>query len=636
MILSILFIITYNPLISHAADNGEKEVIIGYENNAGKQLVIENSSEIDYQFNQVSAIAVSIDQGKLDELKRNPNITYIENNVPISLSNRSQNIEEIFNINQLAETERWNIQSTSGPAAWELGFTGKNVNIAVIDTGISPHSDLRVSGGYSTIDSTTEWTDDNGHGTHVAGIISSERNDFGVVGVAPGANIYSVKALDSDGEGTLDDLLEAIEWSIQNEMDIINLSLGTNYESSTLQTVIDKAYNAGILIVGASGNDSEGNSVLYPAKYENVIGVSAVDENFNITSFSSTGTEVEFSAPGVNVVSTFLGESYGKANGTSQASPHVTGMLALLKQKNPELTSVELRTELVNYVQDLGEPGRDLFYGHGFVNFNPDVKAPGEVTNLQAREITTGTITFSWLNPSEEDFLKTNVYLNDKFIKSINFGEKATYNFKGLDPDTAYTVTIHTEDRFGNISKGVTQAIKTEAIENTKKEIDRSEESPELETQEKDKTSKEQPDQQVKTENDEKARPEKQMEQKTEEEELVVSQPNSKNQTKSEEVNNINPWPSTEKPKKQYDSVDLSDVDQEEKDEKEKPTEDTRMDEVKKDTTKNIETTSLKEDTEIEETAKKDSKKENIIVRFFSSLAKIFITITDWLVGLFS
>ncbi|MFB4167197.1 S8 family serine peptidase [Virgibacillus sp. JSM 102003] len=627
LVFSILLIVSYNPVHSYGMESTEKDVIIGYENTIGKQLIFEKSSHVDYEFHHISAVAVSIDQSDLDILKKNSNISYIEKNVPIKLSKDSQNIEEVTQIN-LAETERWNIESTSGLSAWEEGFTGKEVNIAVIDTGISPHPDLKVSGGFSTVDSIQEWTDDNGHGTHVAGIIGSERNDTGTVGIAPDANLFAVKALDKNGEGTLADLIEGIEWSIQNNMDIINLSLGTDDNSSALQDVINKAYKAGILIVAASGNGGTNNSVNYPAKYENVIGVSAVNEQFNITSFSSTGPEVEFSAPGVNIVSTYLNESYGKAHGTSQASPHVTGILALLKKKKPELNSTELRNELINYVQDLGEPGRDPFYGHGFVNFNPDVKAPGEVTNLQAREISTDAATVSWSNPSEEDFQMTTVYLNNKFIKSINLGEKATYTFKGLDPDTAYTVTVHTEDRFGNLSKGVTQTVKTEAIVRIKEETDRSEEVAVSDTQDKDETSEEQPVKQI--EHGGKNPSTKKVNKQPAKKELVVSRPGSTNQSNEERGTG---GTATEN---QYDSVDVPNKGLDEKDVKDKTTEATQTDENNKDISKNIETTSEKEDTQEKETPNKDSEEVNIFVKFFSSLAKIFISITDWIVGLLS
>ncbi|MBP1950548.1 S8 family peptidase [Virgibacillus litoralis] len=371
--ISISFIIFYHPVISFAMNDSELEVIIGYDNNIGKEMIIDKSNEVDYVFSSLSAISVSIDQSDLDDLQQNPNITHIENNAPVSLTNGGNGIKAMSANFNVTEGEQWNIESINSSSAWGEGYNGTDVNIAVIDTGISTHSDLKVSGGYSSVGYTSEWTDDNGHGTHVAGVIGSELNNFGVVGVAPEADIFAVKALDQNGEGNLFSLLEAIDWAIKNNMDIINLSLGNVDNSSYLKEAIDKAYEKyGILIVGASGNGGENSSVIYPAKYENVIGVSAVNEKLNIAKFSSRGQAVEFSAPGVNIISTYLNDSYGIADGTSQATPHVSGMLALLKQKFPGMPPVELRRTLVNHVKDLGSSGRDTVYGYGFVKYSSD------------------------------------------------------------------------------------------------------------------------------------------------------------------------------------------------------------------------------------------------------------------------
>lgn len=460
LLLVSLVVVSFSffPLNVFASD--EVKAVIGYENEVGKQLIIEYSSELEYEFTKISAIAVTIDRNDLVGLYESSDITYIEENKKVELSNNMETITEVPESDILAETEQWNILSTDVASAWEEGFTGKNVNIAIIDTGISPHSDLAIAGGTSTVDYTSEWLDDSGHGTHVAGIIGSKQNNFGVVGVAPDANLYSVKALDANGEGTLTDLLEAIEWSMNNHMDIINLSLDTDTGSESLRNLLKIAYDSGILIVGVSGND--GNNVTYPAKYDSVIGVSAVDGRLNITGFSSTGPEVEFSAPGINIISTYLYDSYGTSSGTSQASPHITGMLAILKQKYPAMTSSELRTELRNHVQDLGEPGRDSLYGHGFITYkSDDQSAPGEVKNLQLTESSTDSLLVTWENPTDEDFTKVSLYLNDSYVTALTRDTGATYLAEGLDADTEYTISLYTEDRFGNVSEGTSLNART-------------------------------------------------------------------------------------------------------------------------------------------------------------------------------
>ncbi|WP_067726025.1 S8 family serine peptidase [Oceanobacillus damuensis] len=467
LFFSLFVLISFAPVTSYGMDSNEVEVIIGYENEAGKQVILEKSSELDFDFSRISAVAVTIDRNNLNEFYDNPNITYIENNAAIKLSNTAQTITEISGTDSVNETEHWNIQSTGAPFAWAEGFTGKGINIAIIDTGISSHPDLEIAGGYSAVDYTTEWTDDNGHGTHVAGVIGSKRDDIGVVGIAPESSLYAVKALDADGKGGIFNVVDAIEWSIENNMDIINLSLGyekDSEDSEALRNMLDEAYDSGILVVGASGND--GNSVTYPAKYDSVIGVSAVDGRLNIAGFSSTGAEVEFSAPGFNIISTYLNDSYGMGSGTSQASPHVSGMLAILKQKFPQMTNGELREELINHTEDLGEPGRDPLYGHGFITYTPDDQiAPGEVADIKVNESTADSLSIGWKNPEDEDFSSVAIYWDDSYLTTVDKDEEAVYFVEGLEADTEYTFTFYTEDIFGNQSEGISFTARTVAEE---------------------------------------------------------------------------------------------------------------------------------------------------------------------------
>ncbi|RKQ35828.1 S8 family serine peptidase [Oceanobacillus halophilus] len=462
--LSIFLIGIYQPI--HASNVDVVKVVAGYENDYGKQLIRSNSKKIEYEFTNLSAISVTMDKQDVQELKNHEHITYIKENTSVKFSTDNGQITEVAELDDIPETERWNISQIGAEKAWVEGSTGKNVNIAIIDTGVSPHHELTVAGGIATVDYTENWKDDHGHGTHVAGVIAASHNETGVVGVAPDANIYAVKALDENGEGDLEDILEGIDWAIANNMDIINLSLGTDVEDPLLEEAIEKAADNGILIVGASGNSGEESSVIYPAKYEHVIGVSAVDGRLNIAPFSSTGPEVEFSAPGFSILSTFLDNSYGTASGTSQAAPHVTGILALLKEKNPDLSSEDLRKELIYHTKDIGIEGRDPLYGHGFVSYFPeDQVAPSDVTNVDIYHTTSDGFSIQWENPSEEDFKRVEIYLNDVFVDYINVEEEPTYTFKELESDKEYQLTIYAADRVGNLSQGIAEMIRTETIE---------------------------------------------------------------------------------------------------------------------------------------------------------------------------
>ncbi len=449
----------------YAAEQNEVDVIIGYENETGKELILEQSTNVEYAFQHISALSVTVEEENIAELQDNPNISYVRENKPFELSINNQQVTKVPLENDIQETEYWNIDLIGAEKAWLEGYTGKGIKVAIIDTGISNHSELTIVGGVSTVEYTESFQDDHGHGTHVAGVIAGKRNDTGIVGVSPDAKLYAIKALDENGEGNLSDVLEGIEWAINNGMDIINLSFGMDEIDSSLEEMVNKAYEAGILIVGASGNNGRANSVMYPAKYENVIGVSAVDGRLNIASFSSTGAEVEFSAPGYNIISTFINGSYGVASGTSQAAPHVAGMLALLKEKYPAFTHVELRKKLVEYVQDLGDNGKDSLYGHGFITYFPDDQtAPSEVSNLEIVDVNENSAQIHWEIPTEEDFEKVDIYLDDEWLDTVSIYEEPTYKLEQLEADKEYNLLLISKDRLGNESLGVREIIKTTTV----------------------------------------------------------------------------------------------------------------------------------------------------------------------------
>ena len=237
-----------------------------------------------------------------------------------------------FSITSARPEIPWGIDRVHAPAAWQ--FTeGKGVRVAVFDTGIdSSHKDLlgQVDGGYDAISKSTlkeAWQDQNGHGTHVSGTIAAIKDGKGVVGVAPKARLYAVRVLDADGSGSLSDVIDGIIWCANNGMQVANMSLGSGQPSDTMQRALRYAMYGGVITVAASGNS--GGSVGYPGAYPEVIGVSASAPDDTLAPFSSRGPEVDFIAPGVNVVSCKMGGGYVSFSGTSMATPHVTGLTAL-------------------------------------------------------------------------------------------------------------------------------------------------------------------------------------------------------------------------------------------------------------------------------------------------------------------
>lgn len=239
----------------------------------------------------------------------------------------------------------WGVKRVGAPNVWR-SYQGSGVRIGIIDTGISPHPDLRVRGRFNAIAGTPD-TDENGHGTHVSGTASALNNSFGVVGVAPKARLYSVKAFDASGSAFVSDIVEALEWCISHNMQVINMSFGIREVSDTVKEQIERAYRKGIVMVASAGNDGPNTDQIdFPARLPQVIAVAASDIGNKVASFSNRGRGIAVTAPGVDICSTLPGRSYGKMSGTSMAAPHVTGAAALLLSKNRKLSPARVRQVL--------------------------------------------------------------------------------------------------------------------------------------------------------------------------------------------------------------------------------------------------------------------------------------------------
>jgi subtilisin len=279
----------------------------------------------------------------------------------------------------------WNIAMVKAPSAWARGLRGNGIRVAVIDTGIAAHADLGVSGGASFVPGIASYNDDNGHGTHCAGIIAGRNNFIGVIGVAPAASLYAVKVLKHNpltggASGYTSWVIAGMVWAMQQGIKIVSMSLGsTSSPMLAYKNAIAQLTNAGVSVVCAAGN-SFGSSfpwVNAPANsHPLAIAVGAVNINKLIASFSSRGINgagwnaVTLSAPGVSVKSTypFPASSYKTLSGTSMACPHVAGAVALIKQKFPLFTPAQIKFKLITSSSDLGVPGNDPTYGAGLLN----------------------------------------------------------------------------------------------------------------------------------------------------------------------------------------------------------------------------------------------------------------------------
>lgn len=301
---------------------------------SGKSKLKSKKKQIGKTFKHTKLVqALDLSKSELEAFQNDPNIEYIEPDSPVQAAS-----EQIPS----------NVERVHAPAAHSSGYTGQGVKVAVLDTGVDTAStELHVSGGASFVPNDTSFEDQNGHGTHVAGILSALEDGQGIVGVAPGVDLYSVKVLNEKGAGSYSQVIQGIEWAIDNHMDIVSMSLAGRAYSSALDEAMKKATDQGILLVAAAGNDGASNGVSYPAKLPSVLAVGAVDENNNPATFSNAGPEVKLMAPGTNIQSLGLQGTYVTNSGTSMAVPHVAGVAAILKQRHPSWTAAELRQTLI-------------------------------------------------------------------------------------------------------------------------------------------------------------------------------------------------------------------------------------------------------------------------------------------------
>ena len=343
---------------------GLVKVLIGFKQKPGpaEQAVVKGvGGQIKYTYHIVDAIAASIPQKAIDALQKNPNVRYVE---PDGM---------VYALDAELD-DSWGVKRIGAGLVHDSLNKGAGVKVAIIDSGIDyNHPDLNSNywGGYDFVNDDSDPMDDNGHGTHVAGTVAALDDGIGVVGVAPEANLYALKVLSSGGSGSYSDVIAALQWCVDNGIQVTNNSYGSSGDpGKTVKAAFDNSYNNGngVLHVAAAGNSGNrygvGDNIIYPARYDSVIAVAATDRSDKRASWSSTGPDLELSAPGVSIYSTYLTNSYNTFSGTSMASPHVAGTAALVIAAGIS----DVRAQLKSTADDLGAAGWDSKYGYGLVN----------------------------------------------------------------------------------------------------------------------------------------------------------------------------------------------------------------------------------------------------------------------------
>ena len=336
-----------------------------------------------------------------------------------------------------------------------------SVIVAVVDTGVEltdPELDSKITSGpnagYDFVNSDTDPTDDHGHGTHVAGTIAAESNNaVGVAGICWACKIMPVKALNSIGRGSMLDVAAGIDWARTHGATVVNLSLGSTGDSITLHTAVDNAFAAGVVVVGAAGNDGT-LGVLYPARYDNAIAVGATDSTDTVASFSNFGPQLDVTAPGVSILSTVLGSGYSAWNGTSMATPHVAGVVGLMKSVG--ITDpATIRAKLIATATDLGPAGFDNSYGYGRINahlaVDTSVAAPGITTPLNGATVA-GSVNVA-ANASDPNGIASVKFWADATLLATDATNPYSTSWDTTSwPAGAHTVKAEATDNAGNVA----------------------------------------------------------------------------------------------------------------------------------------------------------------------------------------
>lgn len=339
-------------------------------------------------------LRVTFDQGALSRV-----LSQLETEPDILVVQQDHLLRTMLTPNDAYWAQQWGPAQVHAPAAWDVTTGRADVVVAVLDTGMDVHHDDLLAQLWTNpgevpgnsldddangkVDDIHGWRfthdalgypnesndidDDHGHGTHVAGILAATGdNTLGIAGMAWGCRLMILKVLDSSGQGYESDVAQALVYAVDNGARIASLSLAGTEDSALMRDAVDYAQAHGALVVAAAGNNS--TSVLYPAAYPGVLAVAASDASDQRAPYSSYGPEVDLTAPGSSIYSTWRGNTYEYQSGTSMATPHVAGLAALIWSNGPDYTAAEVRQVMIITAHDIGSPGWDPYTGWGRID----------------------------------------------------------------------------------------------------------------------------------------------------------------------------------------------------------------------------------------------------------------------------
>jgi subtilisin len=461
--------------VAAAAQGPLVRVIIGFKGQPNASLVKAYGGNITFEYTIIPAIVSYLPQQYVATLRSDPRIAYVDVDVKVNILETEDQLP--WGVDRVNAEEVWGgakgaVDVTAGADA------GDGTKIGIIDTGVdykNPDLASRFNPnllGYNFVSKNADPMDDHGHGTHCAGIIAASDNDYGLIGVAPHVTLYALKALNSQGAGYESTIISAIQWCINNNMNIISMSLGSTSAMPDLQTACDAAYAHGILVVAAAGNSGKSGStadtVTYPAKYnESVISVGAIAANSSRASWSSTGPTLELAAPGVDINSTVLGNAYALHSGTSMACPHAVGAAALVWAAFPGWNNTQVRQRLDATATDLGTKGRDPAYGYGLINALAAVNVTQPTPSKPPVAVPGGPYFGVEDKPVTFDASRSYDPNGNSLTYKWNFGDGNTTIVKTATTTHTYTTGIPGVDKTYTVSLAVNNGIVYSSTVNT-------------------------------------------------------------------------------------------------------------------------------------------------------------------------
>lgn len=431
--------------------HAQEDVLISYHSSQDRQLIEEVLAMDAYEsWVAVNTIKATLSSEKIAKLKALPIDVQIDSDEVISALSNTQTTSTL-----------WNLKKLNISTAWLQNYTGKGVKIAVIDTGINnisalPHVKKRVS--FVTDDPATTINEADhidrgyngqGHGTSVASIIAGQANGQSVMrGIAPEAELYALKYADGTKSGLASAIIKSINWAIEHKMDIINISSGLTTDVHALHQAVKNAHAKGIFIIASAGNDGQFNKARYPARYAEVISVGSINKYGDLSSFSNNMSGINFAAPGEEILALNQEGKSRTVNGTSFSAPHITGLLALYKERFP----YSKPSSLLNYMKKSAAS-----------DFVPHFQAPAyqaikDKVSVRKTKVTDHQVDLKLTYPSTAKNVQAVILLNNQIV---GYTKASSYRLSNLRANSKQKIEVRLIDSIGNWSKATSLTIQT-------------------------------------------------------------------------------------------------------------------------------------------------------------------------------